>query len=231
MIDTVRYNQGIDHPIYVAYDEWNVWFRERDAESRLEEKYTLADALAVATYLNSFVRHCNTVKIANIAQMVNVIAPIFTNKEGLFLQTIYHPLRLFSEYVQGTALDIFVDSETFSFPTDAEQSPWPHRITDLQPFDLLDVTATCNESGTELTLAVVNRDAERAHSTTIQLGDNAALSSLVAYEVNGSHVDVVNSFANPHEVDVKEHRLDLSGHSFDYSFAPHSFTLLRLQLA
>jgi alpha-N-arabinofuranosidase len=215
----------------VAYDEWNVWFRERDAESRLEEKYTLADVLAVATYLNSFVRHCNTVKIANIAQMVNVIAPIFTHKEGLFLQTIYHPLRLFSEYMQEIALDIFVDCETFSFPTDAELSPWPHRITDLQPFDLLDVTATCSASSTELTLAVVNRDAERAQTTTVQLGDSAAVSGLVAYEINGSHVDVTNSFEHPDEVDVKEHRLDLSGHSFDYTFAPHSFTLLCLQLA
>jgi alpha-N-arabinofuranosidase len=230
MIDNVRYNQGISHPIYVAYDEWNVWFRARDAETRLEEQYTLADALAVATYLNSFVRHCNTVKIANIAQMVNVIAPIFTNKEGLFLQTIYHPFRLFSEFMQETALDIFVDCETFSFPADSEQSPWPHRIADLEPFHLLDVTATCNASGTELTLAVVNRDSERVHSATIQLAGSAAVSSLVAYEVNGSHPDVVNSFEHPHEVDVKEHRLDLSGHSFDYTFAPHSLTLLRLQL-
>jgi alpha-L-arabinofuranosidase len=64
----------------------------------------------------------------------------------------------------------------------------------------------------------------------MQLSDGAAVSGLVAYEVNGAHVDVINSFEHPHEVDVKEHRLDLSGHSFDYAFAPHSFTLLHLQL-
>ncbi len=75
MIDLVRYNQHIEHPIHVAYDEWNVWFRMRDAESRLEEVYTLSDALAVASYLNAFIRNCNTVKIANLAQLVNVIAP------------------------------------------------------------------------------------------------------------------------------------------------------------
>ena len=231
LIDNARYNQGIDHPIYVAYDEWNVWFRERGSETGLEERYTLADALAVATYLNGFVRHCNTVKIANIAQMVNVIAPIFTSKEGLFLQSIYHPLRLFSEHMQAIALDAFVDCEMFDLLAHEEQSPWPHRIADLGPFKLLDVTATCDASASELVLAVVNRDSERAHATSIQLADTASVTGGIAYEINGAHPGSVNSFEHPHEVDVKEHRLDLSGHSFDYTFAPHSCTLLRVRLA
>src|SRR5919202_4109339 len=97
MIERARYEQRIDHPIHVAYDEWNVWFRERGQTSGLEERYTLSDALAVATYLNVFARHSETVKIANLAQMVNVIAPIRTGEDGLFLQTIYYPLKLCAE--------------------------------------------------------------------------------------------------------------------------------------
>ena len=54
LIDRTRYLQRIDHEIGVAYDEWYVWYRTDDG--RLEEIYTLADALAVATYLNIFVR-------------------------------------------------------------------------------------------------------------------------------------------------------------------------------
>ena len=69
----------------------------------LEERYNLSDALAVATYLNVFARHCETVKIANLAQMVNVIAPIFTNEDGLFLQTIYHPQALRRTHARGRA--------------------------------------------------------------------------------------------------------------------------------
>src|SRR5260370_27020896 len=118
--------------MYVAYDEWNVWFRARDAPTTgLEEQYTLADALAVATFLNIFIRYCHTVKIANLAQLVNVIAPIVTSKEGLFLQTIYHPLRLYSEHMQETALDVHVDCETYTLPPDEETSSWPHRVTDM----------------------------------------------------------------------------------------------------
>ncbi len=231
MIDLIRYNQKIAHPIHVAYDEWNVWFRMREAETRLEEQYTLADALAVASYLNTFIRHCNTVKIANLAQLVNVIAPIFTNKDGLFLQTIYHPLRLLSECTQETALDVYVDSETYTLPPDHEAAPWSHSIADLGPFKFLDVTVTCDASEHELAIAVVNRDRERAHPTTIQLTDAATMTGAIAYEVNADSPDAVNSFEHPHTVDVREQRLDQRGQSISHTFAPHSFTLLRLQLA
>src|SRR5260370_28732617 len=158
MISSVRYRKGIDHPIYVAYDEWNVWFRERSASSGLEERYTLADALAVATFLNIFIRHCHTVRMANLAQLVNVIAPIFTNREGLFLQSIYHPMKLYAEHAQEFTLDVSVDSDTHDLreDKDKEVASWPHRIADLGPFKLLDVTATCDMNGHELMVAVVN---------------------------------------------------------------------------
>ncbi len=186
MIERARFIQKIEQPIHIAYDEWNVWFRERAPESGLEEQYTLADALAVSSYLNSFIRHCDSVKMANLAQLVNVIAPIFTNKEGLFLQTIYHPLRLYAEHMQDIALDVHVESELFSFAPEKEQSPWSHRIAKLGPFQMLDVTATCDSSGHELALAVVNRDREQAHATSIQFADAVTLDSIVAYEVNGA---------------------------------------------
>ncbi len=232
MIDNVRYEQNIDHPIYVAYDEWNIWFRERDGKAGLEEHYTLSDALAVATYLNSFIRHCNTVKIANLAQLVNVIAPIFTNKEGLFLQTIYHPLRLFSQYMREIALDTYVESELYTLAPEKEGSDWPHRVADLGPFKMLDVTATCDASGQEVVIAVVNRDHDQAHQTTIQLSNGETASGIVAYEVNAQGPEVMNSFEQPHAVDVQEHRLDLEGKGgFEYIFPPHSVTLLRLSVS
>jgi len=217
----------VQHPISIAYDDWNVWFRAREAETALEERYTLADALAVATYLNIFIRSCESVKIANLAQLVNVIAPIFTNKEGLFLQTIYHPLRLYSQYMLDVALDAFVDCETYTQAPEKENVPWLHRMADLGPFKFLDVSVTRDATGHELAIAVVNRDRERAHETTIQLTDALTISNVSAYEVNGAAPDVINSFAQPAAVSVREHALDIEGHSFTYSFPAHSVTVLR----
>lgn len=228
MIERVRFTQQISHPIAIAFDEWNVWFRQRSPESALEEQYTLADALAVSSYLNSFIRHCDSVKMANLAQLVNVIAPIFTSKDGLFLQTIYHPLRLFAEYMQEVALDIHTDCETVTLSPEQETSPWNHRVASLGPFKLLDVSCTSDIHGKELAIAVVNRDPERSHTTTIQFATKLAIKQGMAYEVNGSHPLTVNSFSEPSAVVVQEHSLPLEGAGIVYTFPAHSLTLLRL---
>ncbi len=85
LIERARYTQRLTHPIAIAFDEWNVWYRTRtdeDRKSGIEERYSLSDALAVATYLHGFIRHCQVVRMANLAQLVNAIAPIFTSRAG-----------------------------------------------------------------------------------------------------------------------------------------------------
>lgn len=229
LIDNVRYRQRIKHPISVVYDEWNVWFRAMD--NGLEERYTLADALVIATYLNVFVRQCRTVRMANLAQMVNVIAPIFTNKEGLFLQTIYHPLRLFAQYMHGVALDPLVECEEYTLTQEMERSRWKHRVADLSPFPLLDVSVTKSTDETMLTLAVVNRDKDSAQPVTIQLEDGVVCKSGVVSVVNADDILAVNSFEQPENVTVQERPLTVQGAAFEHTFPPHSFTMVRLQLA
>src|SRR5215217_7265329 len=228
MIERARYERRVEHPIHVAYDEWNVWFRERDKTSGLEERYNLSDALAVATYLNIFARNCETVRIANLAQMVNVIAPIFTNEEGLFLQTIYHPLRLCAEHMGEVVLDAHVECETHDLTTEA--SSWPHRVADLGPFDLLDVSATCDAEGRDLTLVVVNRDPEREIETTFQLADATFEEGAIAYEVTGESSGSINSF-DRQAVGVSERSVQAGGHSFEHGFPACSVTVLHAGLA
>src|SRR5580700_790434 len=146
--------------IYIAWDEWNVWYRARGEGQRgrriLEEQYNLEDALVVATFLNAFVNHAHIVKIANMAQLVNVIAPIFTNENGLFLQTIYYPLQLFANNTKGKALELFVDSPTYK-----------GKRFDEVPY--LDVSAAW-DNGT-LVLNVVNRHQTESIPADLELED------------------------------------------------------------
>ena len=100
-------------PIYIAFDEYNVWYRAKGEEGN-EEVYNLEDALVVSTFLNIFVRNAHVVKMANMAQLVNVIAPIFSTKEGSWYQTIFYPLQLFATHCHGTSLDTFVDCDTYA---------------------------------------------------------------------------------------------------------------------
>jgi alpha-N-arabinofuranosidase len=74
----------------------------------VEEEYNLEDALVVAGFLNSFIRHADVVKIANLAQIVNVIAPILTRGDQILLQSIYYPLMLYAQRRAGAALQTVV---------------------------------------------------------------------------------------------------------------------------
>jgi alpha-N-arabinofuranosidase len=230
LIERVRYLRRIQHPIGIAYDEWNVWYRTRTEEGRLgglEEQYDLADALAVACFLNVFIRHCRSVEIANIAQLVNVIAPVFTSRDGLFLQTIYYPLRLYAEHTQTVALDPVVISPALTLelgqplprPTDRT---WD--VADLGPFQTLDVTATRDEARRTLTLAVTNRDPENAIEATIEIGTELGSSARV-FEVNGPTPSATNSFAEPNTVSVRER---VVGDVSRLVFPAHSVSVLRV---
>jgi len=235
LIERVRHVQRIEHPIAIAFDEWNVWYRTRSLEDRIggvEERYNLSDALAIATYLNGFIRNCRTVRIANLAQLVNAIAPIFTRRDGLFLQTIYHPLRLYAEHTRQIALDVAVESPTRELAPGLEESGVGrvHHVGDLGPFALLDASATCDAAGTRLTLTVVNRDHDRAHGAAIELGEATVKDDVTLSEVNGADVDATNSFENPRAVEVRETRLSARGHRFEHEFPAHSISVLRVPL-
>jgi len=231
LIDRARYAQRIERVTAIAYDEWNVWYRERGERSGLEERYTLADALAVATYLNIFVRGCRSVRIANLAQLVNVIAPIFTSPRGLFLQTIYHPLRLYVEHVQEVALDPLVVCGTVTY-TDPPSARQPHRVADLGPFKLLDVAATRDADGRRVTLCVVNRSPDTAVAANIGTGRPIASSGGVVHLVEGPSPEASNSFVEPDCVGVRTQPLALEGggNAFELTFPAHSFTCVELPL-
>jgi alpha-N-arabinofuranosidase len=229
LIDRARYVKRVERDIGIAYDEWNVWYHERDERSGLEERYTLADALAVATYLNIFTRGCRSVHVANLAQLVNVIAPIFTSPDGLFLQTIYHPLRLQVEHVQEVALDPLVVCDTVTH-TDPPQAPRPQRVGDLGPFKLLDVAATRDADSRRITLTVVNRSPDAAVPTIIESRRPIASTGCVAHLVEGPSPEASNSFANPDCVGVRTQQPAIEGTAFELTFPPHSFTCVELQL-
>ena len=231
LIDQVCFNQGISHEIGIAYDEWNVWFRARGNETALEERYTLADALAVATFLNIFVRQSATVKMANLAQMVNVIAPVFTSFEGLFLQTIYYPLRLLSTHTQEVALAAWVACDTYDFPDEVRHSVQRPQIADLGPFPLLDVAATCSPNGQSLTLSVVNRSLDSAAETDLQLQDAAFAGNGMSHEVNAASVLAGNSLEQPLNVGVTSRAVLAAGSRLTYAFPAHSLTVLTLPVS
>ena len=235
LIERVRYAQRIAHPIHIAFDEWNVWWRTRSHEDRVggvEERYNLTDALAIATYLNGFIRQCQVVRMANFAQLVNAIAPIFTRRDGLFLQTIYHPLRLYAEHTGPVALDVHVDGPTYALPPAHEngaQGGRVHHVSDLGPFPLIDAVASCDEAGREVTVALVNRDRDRDQAAQIEVAGAHVTGDVIGWEVNGPDAGAMNSFEHPDRVGVRDRRTTATAGGLDYLCPAHSITLLKLR--
>ena len=107
---------------FIAFDEWNVWYRTRNRDHMwadgkfpahlVEEVYDLQDALVCAQFLMSFIRNADVVKIANIAQVVNVIAPVLTKGDALLRQTIFEALAMFVSRREGNSLRLGYEGPT-----------------------------------------------------------------------------------------------------------------------
>jgi len=222
-------HRGDRDPIYIAWDEYNVWYRARSGDAMrgreaLEEHYDLEDALVISGFLNGFVRNADVVKMANMAQLVNVIAPIFTSKTGMFKQTIFYPLSLFANNVRGTSLDVFVDCDTYD--TDTFFIGLGEQTTTQKGVPYLDVSATHQADGT-LIVNVLNRHRDQAITADVLAQEGAFQGPFEVYEVNGPDVKADNDFDHENVKTVKKDDLRVEGAKFTYSFPAHSFTMLK----
>ena len=180
--------------IKLSFDEWNVWYRARvgddvDGNGKfaphlLEEVYNVEDALVVAGFLNSFIRHADSVKIANLAQIVNVIAPILTRGEDMVLQTIFYPIEMFSKRRTGNSLRVAVEGPGYVSKNYGEAK-------------YVDASAILN--GGELSVFLVNRDIEAPAEVVVKLGDASVEKLLSAECFTGKDPKTANTFEAPNQ--------------------------------
>ena len=218
LIKQAQSGQPNPRPIYIAYDEWNVWYRTGNRE-KLEEVYNFEDALAMGMFFNSFFRHADVVKMANLAQMVNVIAPIMTNKQGLFLQTTYFPLVEFSRQRGNQSVDAFVSAPTY-------------RVGNRPPLRYLDVSTTYNAAEKTIYLNVLNRSKDKEIATRIDNQEGALLGDIGVWELNHPDFKAVHTFGDDKKVRPVTRAISASivNNGFTYTFPAHSLTILRMRL-
>jgi alpha-L-arabinofuranosidase len=115
---------------------------------QLEDVYTFEDALVVGCMLITLLKHADRIKIACLAQLVNVIAPIMTENGGrAWRQTIFWPFLHASVYGRGTALNLAVESPRYE-------------SDEFGQVPLLETVATLNNDDGSLTIFAVNRAQE-----------------------------------------------------------------------
>jgi len=178
---------------YLCFDEWNVWYKNRqtDGEGKfaphlVEEVYNLEDALVVAGFLHSFVRHADAVKIANMAQIVNIIAPIQTRGDDLLIQSIFYPFEMFSKRREGVSLRPVVQGPVYEGKTNGQ-------------VQYVDTSAILN--GEKLTVFATNRHLQESAPVSIRLADGSIGALDSAEVLTGPSAKACNSFEQPDVVE------------------------------
>jgi alpha-N-arabinofuranosidase len=195
--DMVRGHRRSPKKLWLSFDEWNVWYRARGANADnghgqeaphlLEEVYNLEDALLVGGILNSLIRNADRVKLACLAQLINVIAPIMTNPTGLYRQTIYYPYSWALQFARGSVLNLLVESPSYE-------------VSGMGQVPYLDVAGTISAEGSKVALFILNRDIAKAHTIEVNWQDNAPARTLASVLLTGDDLKAFNSFEAPLKV-------------------------------
>ncbi len=184
----------------LSFDEWNVWYHssqqdkeiwKRDKWNRalplLEDIYNFEDALLCGSILITFLRHADRIKVACLAQLVNVIAPIMTREGGgAWAQTIYYPMLHASAYGRGTALRPVTESPVYD-------------CSDYEGVPVMDAAAVQGEDGS-VTIFAINRDLQEDVLLTADLRDFGALKVAEHIVLHHDDVKAVNTEEHPDTV-------------------------------
>jgi alpha-N-arabinofuranosidase len=232
-IDYVKAKKRAKNDVFICFDEWNVWYhiREQDMENvrswdwpeapaLLEEDYNFEDALFVAGLINEFIRRSDRVKIACIAQLVNVIAPIRAEKGGpAWRQTIYYPYQFASLYGRGEALRVAVDGPTYNCSVADDVS-------------YMDIAATHDREAGTVSLFILNRHLTDTADMDMALTGFAGARLIDHRVMEGHDLRATNGPDKPDAVSPqKGSGLGVEDGALKGKIAPLSYHLVRLDVS
>jgi alpha-N-arabinofuranosidase len=226
MAGTLRYVKAKNrsrHDVYLSWDEWQVWHPSEssghwtEAPHLAECTYTLEDALVVAQWLNVFLRKCDVVKIACVAQIVNVISWLQTTTDRLLKQAPFYPFKLVSNRARGNSLDVLVCA--------------PHYETkQYGDVPVLDVAATHDPTTGAQAIFIVNRSLTEPVTTEVIWQSGTPQQVVEAYRIAGSDPQWANTFENPQVIVPQPVTgLQMDGNQLSLSLPPLSFTVISLK--
>ncbi len=203
VVSTIDYAQVITrsrHKVNISFDEWNVWYHCNEdpnakpferwsiAPHQLEDVYNFEDALLIGSLLITMLRHADRVKVACLAQLVNVIAPIMTrNGGGAWAQTIFYPFMHCSEWGRGTALVTNVECDKYD----------SGHYTDV-PY--VDSVAVYNEEKSEVTVFAVNKNLTEDIVARVDMRSFEGYRVAEHITMHHDDVNAVNTEENPYNV-------------------------------
>lgn len=230
--ELIRGRQRTHKQLWLSFDEWNVWYRElggdghgAEAPRLLEEVYNLEDALLVGGLINTLLRHADRVRIACLAQLVNVIAPIVTNADGLLRQSTYYPYAWALQYARGYVLDLLTESATYEV-AGMGQSPL-RQAPGMGKVPYLDVAGTVDAGSGSSTLFILNRDLAKARDLEIVWHENQPTRVLTSETLTGDDLKAFNTFQDPRRVAPRPLEPPKAGARTMVQVPPRSYSVIQ----
>ncbi|EID84610.1 Alpha-L-arabinofuranosidase [Treponema sp. JC4] len=211
----------------LSFDEWNIWYQQKmqphpwmEAPRILEDHYSLLDALAFGGMAITLLNHADRVKVACLAQLVNVIAPIFTEPgKGAYKQSIYFPFKDISLFGRGTALQPVVTTGKKIIEKYGEV---PSVI----------FASVLSEDESEVTVFALNTDKNDSSITKIDLSGVGKTQMFFRTELCGDDLSATNSLENPRAVEPKTADLvQGDGSIYEVELKKASWNVLRFKIA
>ncbi len=230
-VDYVKAKSRSKHDVKLSFDEWNVWYHNRKEDMKrigewdwpyapalLEDNYNFEDVLLVGCVLNTFIRQSKVVRIACIAQLVNVIAPILAEAGGeAWRQTIFYPFKFASDFGRGTALDLAVDCPSY----DADIAP---------SVKYLDVAAVLEPNSGVVTFFAINRNGQETIETEISIEGFGNFSSVEHIIINHDDLEARNTKDNKNNVvPAKSEGAELTSSGLNLNLPPYSYSVIRIK--
>jgi alpha-N-arabinofuranosidase len=223
--DMVRGRKRHKKQLWLSFDEWNVWYRRntdadmngqrKEAPHLVEEVYNLEDALVVGGLIISLLRHSDRVHLACLAQLVNDIAPLVTNADGVLRQTIYYPYAWVLKYGRGNVLNLVVESESYEVP-------------EIGRVPYIDVAGIFDPEGGSTTLLMLNRDLIKARELEIVWREGAPARAGECQVMTGPDLKAFNSFDAPRRVIPLTVDPPKAGARMTFPLPAHSYTMAHL---
>jgi alpha-N-arabinofuranosidase len=202
--------------IALVVDEWGAWYAPLPGSNPgfLVQQNSLRDAVLAALNLNIFARHADRVRMANIAQMVNVLqAMILTDKEKMVLTPTYHVFRMYVPFQDATFVPVTFDAGTYTSGT----------VT----LPRIDAIAAKDAAGT-LWIALTNVDPNRPADLAVRLPGVSA-GTAAGETLTAAAVDAVNTFEAPRTVAPTPISAKVQGDRLTLTLAPKSVTVISVR--
>ena len=223
--------------LWLSFDEWNVWYRARSgnatngqksfAPKLLEEVYNLEDALLVGGFVNTLLRNSDRVRVACLAQLVNVIAPLVTSDTGVLRQSIYFPYAWGIKYARGRVLDVRVESETYQITGAGLQADFARN--EQVPF--VDIVVTHDPQNRLASVLMLNRDVDGERELVLEWADLTPTKVIAAEMLTGTDLKAFNTFEQPRVVAPQKLDAPAAGSKMTFKLPPRSYSVVQLATA